>query len=320
MKIKNVCILGGSGFVGRHLTARLESAGYRTRVITRRRERNRDLLVLPHAEVVEANIHDLKALTKQFEGMDAVINLVGVLHDSGRKGAGFRDAHVGLARLVVQACREAGVNRLLHMSALNANAAAGASQYLRSKGEAENIAHTTGKPSVAVTSFRPSIIFGPGDGFFSLLAGILGATPGFFPVACPAARFAPVYVGDVVEAMVKTLEDPASHGRHYELCGPRAYTFLELVRYVRELLGARVWTPGLPDWLSRVQAHLLSLAPGKPMTYDNYLSMSVDSVCSKDGLGELDITPSTVESIVPRYLFESGSRMHFARFRQGARR
>ena len=320
MKIENICVLGGTGFVGRHLAARLAREGYRLRLLTRHRERNKDLLVLPRAEVVETHIHDLNTLTDQLRGFDTVINLVGVLHDSGREGRGFKDAHVLLARTVVQAAKSAGVRRMLHMSALNADAAYGAGAYLRSKGEAENLVHTTGKPDLAVTSFRPSVIFGPGDSFLTLFAGLLRKMPGVFPLACPEARFAPVYVGDLVGAMVRCLQDDRSIDRHYEICGPKVYTLRELVRYTAQVTGKNTRVLGLSDTLSKIQARMLEFTPGKPMSYDNYLSMKVDSVCACNALETLGITPTPMESIVPGYLRGAGRRGRYDVFRRQARR
>ena len=319
MKIEHVCILGGAGFIGRHLTARLAAEGYRLRLLTRHRERNKALLVLPRCEVVEADIHDPQALEAQLRGFDAVINLVGILHDSGRPGRSFKDAHVQLARTVVQAARRAGTRRLLHMSALNANAAAGVSDYLRSKGEAENIVHTSGKPALAVTSFRPSVVFGPEDRFLNRFAELLRIAPGVFPLACPNARFAPVYVSDLARAIAQSLCDDACIDRHYEICGPKVYTLKELVTYVAQLTGARATVIGLGDRLSRIQALMLERVPGKPMTYDNYLSMQADSVCKENGLYALGIEPTALETIAPGYLGDARNRRYDG-FRRLARR
>ena len=320
MKIETICILGGSGFVGRPLAARLASCGYRLRLLTRRRERNKDLSVLPHCEVVEADIHDPKALTAQLRGCDALINLVGVLHDAKRRGHGFRDAHILLARTVVQAAQDAGVRRLLHMSALNADAAAGSSDYLRSKGEAENIVHTTGKSHLAVTSFRPSVIFGPGDHFINRFATLLRMMPGVFPLACADARFAPVYVGDLARAMERCLRDSVGIDHHYEICGPKVYTLKELVAYTARVIGRRTVVIGLGDSLSKVQASILEVMPGKPMTYDNYLSMQTDSVCRENGLEMLGITPTEMETIVPGYLTDGDRHHRYDDFRALPRR
>jgi len=308
MNIEKVCILGGSGFVGHHLSARLAAAGVRCRIVTRHPQRHRDQAVLPGAEVVAGNIGDTAELRRLFEGCDGVINLVGILNERGKGGAEFRNIHVDLVDRITEAARGTGVRRFLHMSALNASAGQGTSEYLRSKGEGENQAHTRGHSSMEVTSFRPSVIFGPGDSFFNRFAGLLKSAPGVFPLACPHSRFQPVYVGDVAEAFVRALNDRTAWDRHYDLCGPEVYTLHELVEYTAGVIGKKVRVVGLGDFLSRVQGRVLQHAPGKPFSYDNYLSLQTDSVCDKNDLGTLGITARDIGSVVPLYLGRESQR------------
>jgi uncharacterized protein YbjT (DUF2867 family) len=315
MKITTVCVLGGTGFVGRHLCARLIRAGYRVRIPTRRRERHRDLLVLPGLELIEAGVHDPQALAQTFSGCQAVVNLIGILNERGHRGLGFQQAHVELARKVVDACQASGVRRLLHMSALGADATADTSFYLRSKAEAETLAHTLSGPELAVTSFRPSVIFGPEDSFLNRFAGLLRSVPGVFPLACPEARFQPVYVGDVADAFVEALNAPETHGRRYELCGPRVYTLRELVSYTARLLGLRRLILGLPDWAARLQANVLEYAPGKPFSRDNYRSLQRDSVCTEGAPS----CPTSLEAIAPAYLGDAEHQSRMQRLRESER-
>lgn len=302
MKVQSLCILGGTGFVGHQVLSQLASGGRQITVLTRHRERHRDLLVLPGTDLVEADIHDSAVLREHFQGCDAVIHLVGILNEKGRDGRGFRAVHVELPRKVVHACRETGVRRILHMSALHADAAKGPSHYLRTKGEGEDLVHAAAAEGLRVTSFRPSVIFGPKDSFINRFAGLLRFAPFFFPLACPDAKFAPVYVGDVARAFALTLEDPRSFGRRYDLCGPRIYTLKEIVELTARAFGLRRKVVGLNDTLSRLQARLLEFVPGKPFSVDNYLSLQVDSVCRDgNGLQQLGITPTALETIVPRY-------------------
>ena len=314
MKISRVCILGGTGFVGRHLVARLDSAGIPTRIIARHPQRARGLQVSPRAEVVEADPFNPDQLRTAMLGCDVAVNLVGILNESGNRT--FQRLHVELADRVMAACGEAGVGRLLHMSALNANESNGPSAYLKSKGEAENRTHTLRPPQVKVTSFRPSVIFGPGDSFFNRFGALLRMLPGPFPLACPDARFAPVYVGDVADAFVRVIDDPATHGKHYQLCGPERYSLRELVEYTARQLNLKRPVIGLGDGASRLQARLLGLLPGKPFSSDNYLSLQVDSVCSSDGLAELGITPTPLDSVVPYYLSDEAQRPRYLRLRR----
>lgn len=298
MKIQRIALIGGSGFVGRHLTHHLRNRGYQCRVITRHPHRHADLRTV--AEVVGADTYDRTQLTAAIHGCEAVVHLVGILN-SADKQRGFRRAHVELVENVVASCHAAKVIRLLHMSALNADQASGSSQYLRTKGEGENRAHTLGRPGIAVTSFRPSVIFGPDDSFLNRFAQLL-RIPGPLPLACPDAKLAPVYVGDVVAAFANALEDRDTFGRHYELCGPNVYTLEQLVRFVSFHTHHCKTIIRLPDWASRMQASVLQFVPGKPFTPDNYLSLQTPSVCRKDGLTALGVTPHSLDNAGVRCL------------------
>lgn len=294
-----ICILGGTGFVGHSLIARLAAARHELRVLTRRRERHRDLLVLPGVQIIEADVHDPAVLAREFRGCDAVINLVGILNERGRRGAGFERAHVTLPGNVIEACRTTGVGRLLHMSALGA-APDGPSHYQRTKARGEALVRAA--RDLAVTSFRPSVIFGPHDNFTNRFARLLRRVPVVFPLACPNARLQPVFVEDVVSAYVAALDDSRTHGQGYELCGPRVYTLHEIVSYVAELIGVhrRIW--GLGPRLSWLQAAAMELAPGKPFSLDNYRSLSRDNVCQAGFPALFDVQPARLESVAPTYL------------------
>jgi NADH dehydrogenase len=298
MKTTKVCLLGGTGFVGRHLVNRLAADGVQCTVLTRRPHRHRHVGVAPGAQLVEARSLDAVALATHFADAEAVVNLVGILNEGG--GATFERAHFELPKAVLAACKAAGVPRLLHMSALNADAKAGPSEYLRTKGRAEDHLHAEAG-AVAVPSFRPSVIFGPDDSFFNRFATLL-RLPGPFPLACPNARFAPVYIGDVAGAFARALDDPATYGRRYDLCGPRVFSLRELVEYAAAAMDLDKPIIALGDTLSRLQARVLGLVPGRPFTMDNYQSMQVDSVCAHDGLGMLGIAPTDVDAIVPQVL------------------
>jgi len=310
MHISRICILGGTGFIGRHLIPKLSAQGYQTVVLSRQPQRHRNLAVNPGCTVVEADIFDKQDLGRYFHGCDAVINLVGILNE--RRKNDFRRVHVELVDKISSACRQAGVKRLLHMSALHANAGSGVSLYLRTKGEGENRAHTGGKPDVAVTSFRPSVIFGPDDSFINRFAALL-KIPGPLPLACPKSKFAPVYVDDVCQAMLNSLENRSTFGQRYELCGPRVYSLLELVKYISLQQGMKKLIINLPNGLSRLQASILEKLPGKVFTMDNYLSLQQDSICpdSDMNLRSLGITPTHMDSIVPVFLNAKSERNRY---------
>ncbi len=315
--MRRIAILGGTGFIGSHLVCALARAGHRTRVFTRRRERNRHLLVIPECELVELDVHSPTALAQGVSDCDAAVNLVGILNAGG---CSFHDAHVALSENLVQACRERGVSRLLHMCALRANGA-GPSRYLATKAEGEACVMRGAGDAVRATSLRPSVVFGPGDSFFNRFATLLTISPGFIPLACPESKFAPVYVGDVVEALVRCLGDDSTAGRRFELAGPRVYTLRELVEYTAEVCGLRRRVIGLGDRLSRLQASILGCLPGPPLSIDNYLSLKVDSVpTGADGLETLGITPAEVERIVPTYLGPRNRARRYRGFRASAGR
>ena len=316
MRYQTIALIGGTGFIGRQIAAELGRRRYRIRVLTRRRERNRHLLVIPTLEQVEADVHSSSALSAALAGCDAVVNLVGILKGRDHAGESFQDAHARLPSVVAEAARFNRIERLLHMSALAA-APDAPSEYLRSKAAGEEAAFASG---LAVTSFRPSVVFGPEDSFVNLFASLLRMSPLVFPLACPDARFAPVYVGDVARAFADCLENDASIGERYELCGPRSYTLRELVEYIARVQGLKRIVVPLPDLLARLQARVAELVPGLPLSMDSYRSMQVPSVCTDDGLGRLGIRPSSLESVVPGYLGGRSARGRYVKLRSSAGR
>lgn len=317
MTTHTIAIIGGSGFVGQRLASRLARDGHTVRVLTRRRERHRESLVLPKAEVLEVDVHDQQALDQALAGCDVVINLVGILNEKGNDGKGFAHAHVELPHKIISACRTNSITRLLHMSALNADATGGSSHYLRSKGEGEELVHAA--PDMNVTSFRPSVIFGPGDSFFNRFAGLMRLSM-VLPLACSWARFAPIFVGDVVEAYARAIDDSRTFGQRYNLCGPRSYTLQELVNYTADVCGfARLILP-MSESVSWLQARVMEWVPGKPFSRDNFNSTKRDSVCSEPFPEVFGITPVSIEAVVPGYLGDTSARARYQNLRQKAHR
>lgn len=312
MKAKQICILGGGGFIGRSLINRLAEKNYKIRVLTRRRERNRHLLVYPSVDLVEITNYEAQTLSNQIKDCDVVINLVGILNEhGGKKGAGFDRVHVQIPKNLTEACRRVGVRRLLHLSVLNADVEA-PSYYLRSKGEAEDF--LLNSPDVDVTIFAPSIIFGQDDNFINRYLGMMRMLP-VLPMPCSDARFSPIYVNDVVHCMISSMKKEQTIGQRYALCGPRSYDFKELLNYAAKLAGRSRPIIGLGDGLSRVMGHLLGLLPTKPMTYDNYLTLRVDSVCKEGFPKVFEIEPASLEAILPRYLGHKGQRGRYYDYR-----
>ncbi len=293
MSIKTVCVLGGTGFVGRHIVRLLCAQGAAVRVATRSQNKARKTLRSLTAEIVVADVHDPAQLSKLLDGIGTVINLVGILHEEGRET--FQRAHVELAIKLIDAARLAKVGRFLQMSALNA-APGALSAYLRTKGEAEVRVRASG---LDATIFCPSVIFGAGDSFLSLFARLAKWAPAI-PLACVDAKFQPVWVEDVAQVLVRSLNDPASVGQRYELCGPHVYRLRELVAFAAACRGRHPAIVPLPKSLGYLQASIMELLPVKLMTRDNFFSMQQDSICNC--AFPFGITPASVEDIAPRHL------------------
>ena len=315
MTIKNITILGGAGFVGSALVTKLDQAGYQVKVLSRRREAAKHLILLPNVQVVDCNIADNHALKNALLGSDAVIHLVGILHESSKNS--FEKIHHQLPRRVAQLCEELGIARLIHMSALQANNHA-PSQYLKSKAAGEAAVNEFSK-KLDITIFKPSVIFGRGDSFITLFANLVKYLP-VIALAKPNAKFQPIWVEDVAQCFVNALENTATYGKTYELGGPTIYTLRELVQKVMDILDKQRPIIGLNDTLSMAQGFALELMPIKLMTRDNIRSMQVDNVCSELMAPELNVVPTALEVIVPEYLLDSSPRGAYDGFRTAAGR
>lgn len=289
--MRQALLIGGTGFLGSALACRLASADFALTLPTRRRERVKHLTLLPTANVIEADVHDEATLARLMAGQDLVVNLVGIL-----KGD-FQRAHVELPGKIARAAAAAGVPRLIHVSALAA-APDAPSQYLRSKAAGE-AAVKAAYPHATI--FQPSVVFGRGDSFLTLFAELLKLAP-LVPLACPEARFQPVWVEDVVASIVASLDHPESQGQTYPLCGPHVYTLRELVAYTGWLSGHPRPIIGLPLALSYLQALLMEFLPGGPMTRDNVRSMQVANVCPAGCTLPFGLAATPLEAIAPTYL------------------
>ena len=317
----NVLVIGGAGFIGRHIVNRLIDRGVRVTVPTRRRARAGHLITLPTIEVIEADIHADKDLNPLVAGSDAVINLVGILQGSRGLpyGPEFARAHVELPRRIVRACEAHSVRRYLHMSSLGADPK-GPSMYQRSKGDGEAAVRASG---LDWTVFQPSVVFGPEDRFLNTFATLASIAPAL-PIANAQARFQPIYVGDVADAFVNSLDNRATFRKSYELVGPRIYTLKELVQFAARASGHPRPVIGLPGSLARAQAIMMELAPGEPMmSRDNLDSMQRDNVASSQPYvppPELGLELHPMESEAALYLAGQNSRSRLGAFRARARR
>ena len=298
----NICVLGGTGFVGTELVTRLVYAGHWVRVPTRSLAHADRLRVLDTAELRRVNVHDPRVLSQLFADCAVVINLIGILNEHGRDT--FESVHAALAGKVMSAARATGVRRVLHMSSLGA-AEDAPSRYLRSKAAAEAAVRALPHPEQvhpAVTIFRPSVIFGAGDSLTNRFAGLLRLSAGILPLARAGARFAPISVLDVAAAFVRALNVASSAGATYELCGPEVLTLEQIVRLTARVARLPCHILRLPDALARVQAAVMGLLPGKPFSLDNFRSLTLDCVCREDGCAALGIVPRPMLAELPRYL------------------
>ena len=314
-----ILILGGTGFVGRHVCEQLARLGVHMTVPTRRALNAAAVQSLPRLTVVEADIHDPAQLQSLLHGHDAVVNLVAILHGSA---AAFQHVHVQLARTIARACVNAGVRRLVHVSALGA-AVEAPSQYLRSKAGGEAVLHSAG---LDMTVLRPSVIFGADDKFMNVFAQLQSVFP-LIPLAGANTRFQPVWVGDVAQAVVHCLQDVHTMDQTYALCGPEVFTLAQLVQSAGRWAGVNHGQGrpvfGIPYALGWLQAALMELAPGQPlMSRDNLRSMKVDNVATTQlpGLPALHIQPASLAGVAPGYLGARGPRSGLNRLREAAGR
>ena len=305
-----ICVLGGTGFVGHALVRKLAADGHAVTVLSRNFALHPERMMPPGVVLRETDVYDPEGLEAHFAGKDAVINLVGLLNERGDSGRGFHRAHVELTQFVVSACRQSGVSRVLQMSALNAGR--GRSHYLKTRGDAEAVVKASG---LRWTIFEPSVIFGIGDGLFTRFGSLLRLSP-VLPLARSGAKFAPVYLGDVVEAFQRALADPRSIGEVYELYGPEVFSLAEIVGMAARQLGLRRWLLPLPDALGRLQALAFDMVPGKPFSSDNFRSLLTDSVGGIDGLHRLGIVPTRIAEVLPDILGHADDKQaRYSRFR-----
>lgn len=309
-----VLILGGTGFVGRHVCEKLSREGWSLTVPTRRATNAAAVQHLPRLTVVEADVHDPATLARLLPGHDAVVNLVAILHGSE---AAFERAHVELPRKLAAACADSGVRRLVHVSALGVTED-GPSRYQRSKARGEALLRAA---DLELTVLRPSVIFGAGDRFLNLFARLQALFP-VMPLAGAQSRFQPVWVEDVATAVLRCLQDPATTGQTFDCAGPEVLTLADLVRLAGRHGSTERPVVALPMVLGRLQARMMELAPGEPlMSRDNLDAMQVDNVATGQhpGLAALGITPASVQAVAPAYLGQRGTRSRLLALRAGAR-
>ena len=301
MRNRRTAVLGGSGFVGRYVVKRLAARGDVVPVGCRHAEEAKFLRPMGdvgQVEPVNVAIDDEIVLPAFLAGSGAVVNCVGILRESGSQTF-ERVHHTGPARLA-RFAREAGVERLVHISAIGADPRS-TSAYARTKAAGEAAVRDA---FPTVTILRPSMIFGPEDQFFNRFAAMAIIAPALPLIGGGETRFQPVYVGDVADAVIKCLGDPATAGRTYELGGPKIYTFRELLELLLREIRRKRWFIDLPFGIAQVQARLMSILPNPPLTPDQVELLRSDNIVSPGALNlaSLGITPTPVEGILPTYL------------------
>ncbi|MEQ1755589.1 MAG: complex I NDUFA9 subunit family protein [Micropepsaceae bacterium] len=314
---KLITIFGGTGFVGRQVVRRMAQAGYRLRVVSRKPSIHVEVKPLGDVgqiALVRADIRNEAQVREAVAGATFVVNLVGILRPGG--GQSFDDVHAEGSGNIARACLAASVSRLVQFSAIGADTNS-KSSYARSRAAGE-VAARQAFPNTTV--LRPSIIFGNGDGFFNLFAGLMRMSRLIFPVfGAGVTKFQPVYVGDVAEAVAKVLGNDRTRGKTYELGGPAIYTFRQILEMVARCTGRKLKLISIPFFLLDIGAALTGWLPFAPVTLDQARLLKKDNVV-KGGtdaaqvgtLADLGITPTTVEAVVPSYLYAFRSNGQYA--------
>jgi NADH dehydrogenase len=301
MEQKIITIIGGTGFLGRYVVQELAKAGYRLRVVSRHPERASDLKVfgdVGQIALINGNINKPDSLKHALAGAYGVVNLVGVLFESGKQN--FSAIHAIAAEKLAIAAREASVSRFVHISALGVEHEFG-SAYARSKLIGER-AVLEAFPNATI--LRPSVIFGAEDNFFNQFAKMAVYSPALPLIGGGKTLFQPVYVGDVARAVAACFEQPEACGEIYELGGRKTYSFKEILQYILKTTGRKRFLNPLPFWLASIIATFAEFLPKPPLTRDQVKLLKFDNIVSASAknLSSLGIVPKSVEEIVPKYL------------------
>jgi uncharacterized protein YbjT (DUF2867 family) len=302
MRNEIVTVFGASGLIGRHTVEALARAGYRVRACVRYPNLAQYLSPMGSVgqiQVTKANVRDADAVARAVKGASAVVNLVGILYPAG--GQSYEGIHVEAPRIIAKASRAAGVTRLVHITTMGISPNS-ESAYSRTKAEGE-IALREEFPEA--TLVKPSIVFGPEDNFFNKFAWLARISPVLPLIGGGHTRFQPVFVGDVADAIVKCVADPATRGRTYELGGPAVYSFKEMLQVIlRETGRTRLLIP-IPFWLATIKAFFLQFLPGKLLTPDQVTFLKTDNIATPGALtlADLGIQPDSLEAILPAYLW-----------------
>ncbi len=308
LDLDKITIIGGMGFIGSQLAAKLSKFCKKIVILTRNKASNSSITVLPNLEIIQVDINDERTLKEYTKDSDILINLVGILNEFDKTNT-FKMIHYDLVKKISNAIQVNKIKRFLHISSLNANPRS-SSNYLKTKGMAEEFLLQNTSSFCKVTIFRPSVVFGEKDSFFNKFAKILKFSP-IFPLACPSAKFMPIYIHDLTDFIIDSINNTKTYNASIDITGPKEYTFRELINLTLKFLKVRRLVIPLGDNLSKLQAIIFERLPGKLFSIDNYHSLKVDSISSKGFKGT-----TCVEDIVPTYLNRLKNRNHIEELRK----
>ncbi len=313
MKKYNIVILGGCGFVGKHLSALLSQSGHSITVLTRNRAKNREMWVLPNTRCVQNSDFSSAHLETLFQGHDILINLIGTINAPGSGGLGYRQVHCDITENAIAAAMEVGISRYLHMSTMNAGSEA--SHYLRSKGQAELMVMASADANFHVTCFRPSIIYGNKDHFLRNFGFLLKCSPWGFPLVCAQSKMMPVFVGDVVRALVNSIDKEDTFEKTFNLAGPKDYTLKQLVNRVAEACDLNQRAISVPNLLAQCLGIVGNFIPQSAFNLDIYRSLQVDSCASSDDLKALAGPVTQLETVIDSLIGTNNQQGRYDKFR-----
>lgn len=296
---KHAVLLGGAGFIGSELINALSKDNWRLTVVTKRPHRHRNLLVVPALKMLEAGDLSSEALTNMISESDTVVNLIGILNQS--RGASFAEVHGALPERIANACLKGNARRLIHVSALGADAS-GPSEYLKSRAQGERAVLSAMDEGLDSIIIRPSIVFGPGDSSSRLFQQMLSMAPLLFPLVVPNASVQPVYVGDVVRCIKHAIVAEVPELGSFDIAGPKTYTLREFVSLIDQFSGMHHRIIGLGPFVSKVMASFAQFAPGKPLTPDNLLSLQAPATVRNNMPAPYGIQSTRFESVAPAWL------------------
>ena len=320
MKKLNIGLLGGTGFIGSVLSNTLVKRGHTIRISTRKTNHGRHLWVLPNTTVNEVDLNKQEEIDSFYRGCDILINLIGILNEKKDDGRGFTYAHTELTNRAIQTSKTNKIGHFIQISSIGADSNS-KSNYQKTKGDAENLISSKLNMNQRASIIRPSVVFGPNDKFINKFASLIKIFKGRIPLACPNSLLQPIFVDDLVSAIIAVIEEPKYREPVYEVGGPDVLQLVDIIRYICNILEIKDRIIPLNSFFSSVQAEFLEHIPGKPFSRDNLRSLKNNSVCNKlPGLRDLGVKPTAMNEVVPKYLSNKTYKDRFAHYRNSSGR